>query len=235
MQNRKQPRVQIAMATVLITGCDEGLGRGFAEAYAADGWNVLATYRDLANRWGEDGAIRHLPLDVTRPPDFLALKEMIGPTAIDLLIANAAIAIDRMRLGAIDYALAARMLEVNTLGPLRLVDTFVDNVAASNERKIILISSRMGSISCNLSGEWYAYRASKAGLNAIGRSLAIDLFKRGILVMLLHPGGVRTRGGGPRAALEVADSIAAMRKLIQRLGSHETGQFYNWEGVPLPW
>src|SRR5262245_20107133 len=135
------------MATVLITGCDEGLGRGFAEAYAGDGWNVLATYRDLANRWGEDGAIRHLALDVTRPADFVALKQMLGSTAIDLLIANAAIATDPMRLGAIDYGLAARMLEVNTLGPLRLLDTFVDNVAASNERKIVLISSRMGSIS----------------------------------------------------------------------------------------
>lgn len=223
------------MPTVLITGCDEGLGRGFAEAYAGDGWDVIATYRDLANRWAGDGSIRHLALDVTRPSDFVALKQEIGVTPIDILISNAAIAIDPMRLGAIDFALAARILDVNTLGPLRLVDFLVDNVAASTHRKIVLITSRMGSIGSNLSGEWYAYRASKAGLNAIGRSLAIDLFKRGILVTLLHPGGVKTRGSGPRAALEIADSIAAMRKLIARLGSHETGQFYTWEGMPLPW
>jgi NAD(P)-dependent dehydrogenase (short-subunit alcohol dehydrogenase family) len=223
------------MPTVLITGCDEGLGRGFAEAYAADGWSVIATYRDVANRWGEEGAIRHLGLDVTRPADFVALKNIIGAAPIDVLISNAAIAIDSMRLGAIDYEFAAHILNVNTIGPLRLVEAVVDNVAASTHRKIALITSRMGSIGSNLSGEWYAYRASKAGLNAIGRSLAIDLFKRGILVMLLHPGGVKTRGGGPRAALEVVDSVAAMRKLIARLGSHETGQFYTWEGVPLPW
>ena len=115
------------------------------------------------------------------------------------------------------------------------MEAFVDNVAASTHRKILLITSRMGSIGSNLSGEWYAYRASNAGLNAIGRSLGIDLFRRGILVTLLHPGGVKTRGGGPRSALEVADSVAAMRKLIARLGSHETGQFFTWEGVPLPW
>jgi NAD(P)-dependent dehydrogenase (short-subunit alcohol dehydrogenase family) len=223
------------MPTVLITGCDEGLGRGFAEAYAADGWDVLATYRDIANRWGEDGAIRHLALDVTKASDFAALKERIGAAPIDILISNAAIGIDAMRLGAMDFGLAARILDVNTLGPLRLVEAFVDNVAASTERRIALITSRMGSIGSNLSGEWYAYRASKAGLNAIGRSLAIDLFKRGILVTLLHPGGVRTRGGGPHAPLSVADSVAAMRKLIARLGAHETGQFYTWEGQPLPW
>ena len=97
-----QPRHETQMPTVLITGCDEGLGRGFAEAYAGDGWDVIATYRDLANRWGQDGAIRHLALDVTRPSDFLALKERIGGAPIDILISNAAIAIDPMRLGAID-------------------------------------------------------------------------------------------------------------------------------------
>ena len=123
------------MPTVLITGCDEGLGRGFAEAYAGDGWDVIATYRDIANRWGEDGAIRHLTLDVTRPSDFAALKERIGVAPIDVLISNAAIAIDPMRLGAIDYEFAARILDVNTIGPLRLVEAFVDNVAAKSTRK----------------------------------------------------------------------------------------------------
>jgi NAD(P)-dependent dehydrogenase (short-subunit alcohol dehydrogenase family) len=223
------------MPTVLITGCDEGLGRGFAEAYARDGWEVIATYRDLANQGPAAANIRHRALDVTRLADFKALKDELGAAPIDVLIANAAIAIDPMRLGTLDFELAARILDINTLGPLRLVDMFVDNVAASGERKIAFITSRMGSIGSNLSGEWYAYRASKAGLNAIGRSLAIDLFKRGIIVTLLHPGGVKTRGGGPRAPLEISESIAGMRGLIARLGAHETGQYYTWQGVPLPW
>lgn len=223
------------MPTVLITGCDEGLGRGFAEAYAGDGWNVIATYRDLANRWGEDGAVRHRALDVTKAAEFADLKGELASQPIDLLISNAAIALDPMKLGSIDFDLATRILAVNTIGPLRLVEAFLDNLAASKNARIALITSRMGSIGSNLSGEWYAYRASKAGLNAIGRSLAIDLFKRGILVTMLHPGGVKTRGGGPRAPLEIADSVAAMRKLIARLGAHETGQFYTWEGMPLPW
>lgn len=223
------------MPTVLISGCDEGIGRGFAEAYGRDGWDVIATYRDIANRWGDDGAIRHSQLDVTRESDFAALKERVGSAPIDVLISNAAISIDAMKLGSIDYDQAARILAVNTIGPLRLIETFLDNVTASDQRRIALITSRMGSIGSNLSGEWYAYRASKAGLNAIGRSLAIDLYKRGALVTLLHPGGVKTRGGGPRATVDVSDSVASMRKLIARLGAHETGQFYTWEGMPLPW
>ena len=223
------------MPTVLITGCDEGLGRGFAEAYARDGWDVFATYFDLANTWAGDARITHLALDVTKAADFAAVKARIGDTPIDILIANAAIAIDPMQLGAIDFEQARRILDVNTLGPLRLVEAFQDNLAAGAARKLVLISSRMGSIGSNLTGAWYAYRASKAGLNAIGRSLAIDLFRRGIVVAILHPGGVKTRGGGPRAVLEVDDSIAAMRRLVERLGAHETGQFYTWAGVPLPW
>src|SRR5262245_55228998 len=92
--SRRQTWDETEMPTVLITGCDEGLGRGFAEAYAGDGWDVIATYRDIANRWGEDGIIRHLALDVTRSSDFVALKEKIGAAPIDVLISNAAIAID---------------------------------------------------------------------------------------------------------------------------------------------
>ena len=81
----------------------------------------------------------------------------------------------------------------------------------------------------------YVYRASKAGLNAMSRSLAIDLFKRGIIVTMLHPGGVKTSGGGPRAALTVADSVKGMRDVINRLGAHQTGSYHDYAGMPLPW
>jgi NADP-dependent 3-hydroxy acid dehydrogenase YdfG len=208
-----------------------GLGRA-SRAYAGDGWDVIATYRDIANRWGEDGAIRHLTLDVTRPSISPRSRRIgVAPSTSDL---NAAIAIDPMRLRAIDYEFAARILDVNTIGPLRLVEAFVDNVAASRHGKIALISSRMGSIGSNLSGSGTPI-APEGWPQRHRPEPRHRSFKRGVLVMLLHPGGVKTRGGGPRAALEIPDSIAAMRKLIARLGSHETGQFYTWEGVPLPW
>jgi NAD(P)-dependent dehydrogenase (short-subunit alcohol dehydrogenase family) len=121
------------------------------------------------------------------------------------------------------------------LGPLRLVETFHDNVAASDQRKIAMITSRMGSIGANISGGHYVYRASKAGLNALSRSLAVDLFREGILVTMLHPGGVRTRGGTPDAPLSTEESVDGMRTVISRLGLHDTGQFYSYAGIPLPW
>jgi NAD(P)-dependent dehydrogenase (short-subunit alcohol dehydrogenase family) len=222
------------MPTVMITGCDTGLGREFALQYAQEGWNVWATYRDLANA-PRDDRMRHAALDVTDLAQFAALRERVGSEPIDLLISNAGVGLDTGRLGALDHGHVDRMLAVNLVGALRLVDTFVDHVAASTRRRIVLITSRMGSIASNLSGGHYGYRASKAGLNAIGRSLAIDLFPRGITVAMIHPGWVATAGGGAGAPLTAAQSVASMRALVARLGNHETGVYLGHDGQPLPW
>ena len=222
------------MPTVLITGCDTGLGRGFAVHYARAGYTVLATYRELANRLPDDDHIEHYALDVSRAEAFATLKEELGSRPIDILLSNAGIGREKARFGAVDFEYLAAMWAVNTVGPLRLVETFIDNVSTSDQRKVVLISSRMGSIAANLSGGHYGYRASKAGLNAIGRSLAIDLFERSILVATFHPGWVNTVGD-ERAPLSVEESVASMVDVIRRLGSHETGQFYDYAGRQLPW
>ena len=222
------------MPSVLITGCDTGIGREFARQYAQAGFSVYATYRDLANRLA-DPPMQHFALDVTQFGQFHALKQALGEAPIDLLVSNAGIGLDSGQLGALDFAYAQRMLAVNTVGPLKLVETLVDNVAASTLKRIVFISSRMGSIGANLSGGHYGYRASKAGLNAIGRSLAIDLFPRGITVAMLHPGRVNTAGGGADAPVTVEESVAAMRATVAQSGNHETGQFSSYSGQPLPW
>ena len=222
------------MPTVLITGCDTGLGREFALQYAHAGFSVLATYRDLANRL-PDHAMRHFALDLTDFSQFDALKQDIGAAPIDLLLSNAGIGLEKTLLGALDFEYMRTVWMVNTLGPLKLVETFVDNVAASAQRRIVFISSRMGSIGSNLSGGHYGYRASKAALNAIGRSLALDLYERGITLNMLHPGGVNTAGGSADALLTVQESVSAMRALIARFGNHETGQLVSYNGQLLPW
>ncbi len=222
------------MPTVLITGCDTGLGREFARQYADAGWTVWATYRDLAQA-PDDTRMQHAALDVTDFAQFEALKQRIGDTPIDLLISNAGVGLDTGQLGTLDFGHVERMLAVNLVGALRLVETFVDRVAASEQRRIVFITSRMGSIGSNLSGGHYGYRASKAGLNALGRSLAIDLFPRGITVAMVHPGWVSTAGGGPRAPLSAEQSVQAMRALVGRLGNHETGVYLSHDGQPLPW
>lgn len=224
------------MPTVLITGCDTGIGREFALQYSDAGWSVIATYRNMANAIADRSDIRNMALDVARAEQFDDLRNAIGDEPIDLLLSNAGIGLDIRKLGDLDFGYVRQMYEVNTIGPLRLVQTFVDNVAASGQRRIATVTSRMGSINLNLSGGHYGYRASKAGLNAMMRSLAIDLFPRGITVVSIHPGWVDTAGGGAgTAAVPVADSVSAMRRLIGRLGSHETGQFFSYEGTPLPW
>jgi len=223
------------MPTVLITGCDTGLGREFALQYAAVGFSVVATYRDLSTRL-PDSTMRHHALDVTDAAQFDALKGALGDTPIDLLVSNAGVGLETDQIGDLDHAYVERIVQTNTLGPLRLVDTLVDNVAASAIRRIVLVSSRMGSIGSNLSGGHYGYRASKAGLNAIGRSLAVDLFRRGITVAMLHPGRVNTAGGGGAdAPLSAEHSVQAMRSTIARMGNHETGVFCTYDGQVIPW
>ena len=222
------------MPSVLITGCDTGLGREFALQYARAGCTVYATYRDLAKRL-PDASMRHFALDVTDFAQFAAIKNELGDAPIDVLVSNAGIGLDSGQLGALDFGYVRSMLMVNTVGPLKLVETLVDNVAASAQRRIVFVSSRMGSIGANLSGGHYGYRASKAGLNAIGRSLAIDLFKRRITLAMLHPGWVNTAGGAHDAPLTAAQSVAAMRSIIERAGNHETGQFTSYCGQPLTW
>ena len=222
------------MASVLITGCDAGIGREFALQYAQAGFTVYATYRDLANRLSDDKML-HFALDVTDFAQFDAIKKALGNIPIDVLVSNAGIGLDTGQLGALDFAYVRDMLMVNTVGPLKLVETLVDNVAASSQKRIVFVSSRMGSIGANLSGGHYGYRASKAGLNAIGRSLSIDLFRRGITLAMLHPGRVNTAGGGVDAPVTVEESVAAMRVAVARAGNHETGQFSSYTGQPLPW
>ena len=223
------------MPSVLITGCDKGIGREFALQYAQAGFTVYATYRDLANRLPEQTGMQHFALDVTDFAQFDAIKKTLKNAPIDVLVSNAGIGLDTGELGALDFSYVRSMLMVNAVGPLKLVETLVDNVAGSAQRRIVFVSSRMGSIGSNLSGGHYGYRASKAGLNAIGRSLAIDLFKRGITVFMLHPGRVNTDGGGADAPVTVGESVAAMRAAVARAGNHETGQFISYTGQPLPW
>lgn len=224
------------MPTVLITGCDTGIGREFAQQYVRDAWDVIATYRDPDNQLEHATGLRNRKLDVTIAEDFHELKADLGDEPLDLIVSNAGVGLDTGKLGSLDYDYVRTMYEINTIGPLRLVETFVDNLASGTQRRLATVTSRMGSIGLNLSGGHYGYRASKAGLNAIMRSLAIDLFPRGITVVSLHPGWVDTAGGGsPNAAIPVAESVASMRNVIRRLGSHETGQVYSYDGTPLTW
>ncbi len=223
------------MPTVLITGANRGLGLEFARQYAADGWRVIATSRSLekAAALRAQGAEVH-PLDVTDIAAVAALGRELQREAIDVLIANAGIAGPRgMKAEAIDAAGWAEIFGVNTMAPLALAGAFAAQVARSEERKVIAISSRLGSIAANSEGGMYAYRSSKAALNAVWHSFAID--HRELIAAVLHPGWVRTDMGGKSAALGVEESVAGMRRVIAGLGKAESGGFFNHDGSSIPW
>lgn len=231
------------MSTVLVTGANRGLGLEFARQYAADGWKVYAACRDpdaapelgqLAAQSG--GAIRVLALQVTDTASVRAAAQSLAGEAIDVLINNAGVGSPKkQRLGSLDYAAWARVLDVNTLGPMRVVEAFLDSVAKGGERKIVTLTSAMGSIADNGSGGSYAYRSSKAAVNIVIKSLSIDLAPRGITCVVVHPGWVRTDMGGPDGKLTPTQSVAALRGLIAGLKPEDTGRFFNYDGKTYPW
>jgi NAD(P)-dependent dehydrogenase (short-subunit alcohol dehydrogenase family) len=137
--------------------------------------------------------------------------------------------------GNIDYKTWMHVLDVNTLGPMRVAEAFVDNVARSERKLIVTITSGMGSIGDNSSGDAYAYRTSKAAVNMVMRSLAIDLAPRGITCVVINPGWVKTDMGGPNARLSAAESVSAMRRLIDKVGPAQSGKFFNYDGREYAW
>ncbi len=244
------------MPTVLVTGAGRGLGLEFARQYAAAGWQVVATVRDrsraselnaLADAAGSQ--VRIETMDVTDHGSIDALAQRLevngAPLPIDVLInsagtmgagsfAQSGLAFGRF--GASDFADWDHVFRVNVMGPMKMAEAFVRHVAASGQRKIVALSSILGSIGKNEIGGLYAYRATKAALNAVMRSLAIDLGRKyKIVAAPIHPGWVRTDMGGPRADLDAATSVAGMRRVIEALDAERAGRFWMYDGTELPW
>lgn len=223
------------MPTVFITGCDTGLGVEFARQYASDGWRVIATCLDpegAAATRAISGDVAVRKLDMADGEAIACMAEDLRGEAIDVLVSNAGIGRPHPPFGETDYDHWRRILEVNLIGPMRLAETFVEHVARGEMKVMAFVSSRMGSIGLNLTGGSYAYRSSKAGLNAVVKSLAIDLGARGICCLALHPGWAKTE---PGARVEVDASVAGMRGVIFRASRHHTGSFLTYDDQPLPW
>src|SRR5262245_55992476 len=142
---------------------------------------------------------------------------------------------DGQTIGKIDYDAWAKVLDANTMGPMRVSEAFVDKVARSKRKLIVTLTSGMGSIGDNTSGGAFAYRSSKAAVNMVMRSLAIDLAPRGITCVVINPGWVRTDMGGAHATLTPAESVTRLRRLIESLGLAQSGKFFNHDGREYAW
>jgi len=223
------------MSTVLITGAARGLGLDFVKQYAAKGWKIHACARAPEALKQVKGDIHPHTLEVT---DYAAVKALAGELkgeAIDVLICNAGISgKEATVLGAIDPVVWRETFEVNTLAPLMMAEAFADHVAASKDRKLVAISSRLGSITFANNGR-YSYRASKAALNMEWKGLSVDLASRGLICVVIHPGWVQTDMGGATATLTIEQSVPAMVKVIDGLKPADNGRFLNYDGTELPW
>lgn len=223
------------MATVMITGCDRGLGEEFALRYATEGNRVIATCLDpdqLAGKHRFGVNVELVRLDVTDETAVLRLAEDLQDERIDILINNAGISGPHPPLEETDLQLWRRMLDVNLIAPFVVSKALTEHVARSDQKVIVFISSRMGSVGLNNTGRSYAYRSSKAGLNMVLKSFAIDLGPRQICVIGIHPGKVAAAG---ETGLSIAASVDHMRAVIEQCGPHQSGTFYNYNGQILPW
>lgn len=229
------------MTNALITGANRGIGLEFTRQYAADGARVFACCRDpkaakdLQALTETNDKVTVHALDVTSDKSVAALKKELGDVALDHLINNAGIGGGKKQgLDNIDFDAWRDCLDANTLGPFRMIAAFADNVAASDEKKIMTVSSYMGSIGRKGKGA-YIYRSSKAAVNMVATLAATELAPRGILSIPVHPGWVRTDMGGSGADISPEESVSGLRKVIADLTPERSGRFWNYNGEELPW
>ena len=225
---------------VLITGANRGLGLEFTKQYADDGWNVLACCRhpqsamQLQALAQTNPNIKIVSLDVADFVQIDALALQLKDVSIDLLINNAGV-YPPSSFGNVDYNDWAQGFKINSMAPLKMAEAFVQHITRSQLKKIATLTSKMGSIDDNTSGESYSYRSSKTAVNMVMKSLSIDLKPYGISVVTLHPGWVQTDMGGPNGLINAHTSVSGLRKVIERLSLNTTGQLIAFDGKPIPW
>ncbi len=224
------------MTTVLISGANRGIGLELARQYAAESATVIAGVRDpeAADALKAVAGVEVHQLDVTDDQSVQAFKTEIGERPIDILIANAGVGGGREHLGAFDFANWSHTFDVNTFGPVRLAEALLSNVKAGGDKKLVAITSSLGSTAAP-GGDMFAYRASKAALNNAWVGLAEVLKRDGVVCLLLHPGWVQTDMGGPHAQITVDTSAKGLRQRIGEAGPKQSGTFQAYDGRVLPW
>ena len=225
------------MPSVLVTGAGRGLGLEFIRQYAADGWSVIATVRNEAAAATLRSVDGHVHVEMLDMRDFAAIENFarqLREQPLDLLIANAGMTSPGAMRSSDEAKRFLEVLAVNSVAPTLLASALAPNVIRA-KGKLVAITSQMGSIADNQSGGWLAYRASKAALNAAWRTLAVEMAAEEVAIAMLHPGWVKTDIGGGGAPLEPAESVSALRKVINRLTPRDKGVFLNHRGETLPW
>lgn len=219
------------MATVLITGCNRGIGLELCRQYLERGDKVLAVCRHASDELRATAARVIEGVDVSDDAGVAKLAGEVADEPIDILVNNAGI----LRGDSLENVSYEDMLEqyrVNTIGPLRVTRALLGNLGEG--AKVAIVTSRVGSIDDNGSGNNYGYRCSKTAVNMVGVNLHHDLSPHGISVMLLHPGFVATEMTGG-TGISAVDSAAGLIARLDDLGPDKSGTFWHAEGYELPW
>lgn len=220
------------MNKVVITGCNRGIGLQLCTQYHARGDEVIGVCRTTSETLSALGICIIEGIDVSVVDDVAALAQELHGESIDILINNAGI-LRPDRLGSIDYDVMLEQFRVNTLGPLRVTEALLPNLRQGS--RVAIVTSRVGSIEDNSSGNNYGYRASKTAVNMVGTNLRHDLEPKGIAVILLHPGYVRTDMTGGSGGTSPEESAKGLIERIDELDLENTGGFWHAEGYRLPW
>ncbi len=219
------------MATVLVTGCNRGIGLELVRQYKTRGDNVIGICRNTSDELQALGVRVIDGVDVGTAAGISKLAGNVGDEKIDVLLNNAGIG-GWDKLESIDYEKMLEQYRVNALGPLRVTQALLENLGDGS--KVGIITSRVGSIEDNSSGNNYGYRCSKTAVNMVGMNLHHDLSPRGVAVALLHPGLVATDMTGGNGISPAASARGLIARLDE-LNLDNSGGFWHAEGYPLPW
>ena len=224
------------MANIIITGANRGLGLEFVKQLSRSN-QVIATSRNV-NKSKKLESIKNIKmeeLDLISKESIDTFVSKMGDKNIDLIINNAGVFHDEQFNNDLDSALWQEEILINAISPIILTRKLKKNILSGTDKKIVFISSQMGSIDDNYSGSNYFYRSSKAALNAAAKSLAIDWKNDNLAVLMLHPGWVKTDMGGDEAKLSISESVQQMITMINNFSIEQTGSFLNYAGEKLEW
>jgi len=226
----------------VVTGTSRGIGLEFVRQLLARGDQVVAGARAAdrvpllqALQAAHPRQLLVLPCDVTDAESVATFAAAGGQEPVDVLINNAGLSGSKGTIDDLEFDALRAQFEVNAVGPLRVTTALLPALRRGQGRKIANIGSERASLHNNTTGGRYPYRMSKAALNAASRSLAADLKAEGLAVVVLHPGWVQTRMGGPEAPVPVPESVTGMLRVLDSLTVETTGRFVDYLGHEIPW
>ncbi len=228
---------------ILITGANRGIGLEMVKHSMEQGWRVFACCRNPHNAESlfnvaklSNGQVSVHIADMLELSTIQALAYELRNEPVDILINNAGIyGSDNNKFGSVDSGSWLQAFQVNTIAPLKMVEAFAENLTMSKQKLVACMSSKMGSMADNGYGNSYIYRSSKAALNAVVKSLSIDLKEQAVISVALHPGWVKTDMGGENAEISTRECVQKLFLNLSTLTINDSGRFIDIDGSDIPW